>query len=214
MNPNWPSRVVVLGAVCAVILGPRASAAQTGAVSGNGSAALVTAAAVTQPFASATLPAAGGMADAELPSVSVPGTLSAEGLASITTGRLGQTRASVTSTAEAANVSLMDGLITARAVLAVAASFANGVTAASESNGSALLGLVVNGVNYGDAPVAPNTRVDLPGGGYVVLNEQVPGGDGVRTTSLTVNMIHAYVSSSAGAPVEVVVGSARSAASR
>ena len=214
MNPTWPSRFGALGAICAVILGPSGSAAQTGAVSGSGSAALVTAAAVTQPFASAALPAAGGMDDAELPSVSVPGTLSAEGLASITTGRVGQTRASVTSTAEAANVSVMGGLITAKSVVAISTSYANGVTAASESTGSALLGLVINGVNYEDAPVAPNTRVDLPGGGYVVLNEQVLAGDSIRTTSLTVNMIHAYLSGPAGASTEVVVGSARSAASR
>ena len=37
---------------------------------------------------------------------------------------------------------------------------------------------------------APNTRVDLPGVGYAVLNEQSLTGDGVTTSGITVNMIH------------------------
>ena len=42
---------------------------------------------------------------------------------------------------------------------------------------------IVNGVSVDDP--APNTRLDLPGVGYVVLNEQVPTSGGI-----TVNMIH------------------------
>ncbi|HMG17372.1 MAG TPA: choice-of-anchor P family protein, partial [Gemmatimonadales bacterium] len=35
-----------------------------------------------------------------------------------------------------------------------------------------------------------NTRMTLPGVGYVLLNEQRPSGDGVTTSGMTVNMIH------------------------
>jgi hypothetical protein len=168
-----------------------------------------------QQFATVGLPIAGGMADSELASVAVPSTLAADALASITAGQLDQTLVSATTTSQAANVNVLNGLITAQAVLAVATSYANGVTATSESNGSALVGLVVNGVNYADSPPAPNTQVSLPGVGYVVLNEQMPVGDGARSTGLTVNMIHVYLTDPAsGTPAgDIVVGMAKSAAS-
>ena len=47
---------------------------------------------------------------------------------------------------------------------------------------------MVNGVSVDDP--APNTTMALPGVGYVILNEQIPTGDGVTTAGMTVNMIH------------------------
>jgi len=198
-----------------VALAPARSAAQSGTLSAWGAAGTVTQGTGSQQFASALLPGSGGMADSALPSVTVPSTLSAEGLASITTGQLDQALVSATTTAEAAKVSVLDGLISADAVLAVATSYANGVAAASEADGSALVGLVVNDLSYGDVPPAPNTRVNLPGVGYVVLNEQIPTGDGVHTTGLMVNMIHVYLIDSVLGTLtgEIVVGAAQSAAS-
>ena len=195
-------------------LAPVRAVAQSGSVSGQGAAAAVTTASGAQQFALAALPTSGGMADSELASVAVPSTLSAAGLASITTGQLDQTLVSATTTAEAADVNVLNGLITAQAVLAVATSYANGVTATSESSGSTLLGLVINGVSYGDVSPDPNTQVSLPGVGYVVLNEQVPTGDGVHATGLTVNMIHVYLTDPVlGTPTgDIVVGTATSAA--
>ena len=193
----------------AVALAPARSAAQSGTLSARGAAATVTNGAGSQQFASALLPDSGGMADSTLPSVAVPSTLSAEGLASITTGQLDQVLVSATTTAEAAKVKVLDG------VLAVATSYANGVTASSEASGSALVGLVVNGLSYGDVAPAPNTRLDLPGVGYVVLNERIRTGDGVHSTGLTVNMIHVYlIDPNLGTVTgEIVVGAAQSAAS-
>ena len=189
-------------------------AAQAGSVSGSGSAAAVATTVSTQQFASAALPSAGGMTDSELASIAVLSTVSADGLASITTGQLDEALVSATTTAQAANVNVLNGLITADAVLAMATSYANGVTATSESDGSALVGLVVNGVSYADVPPDPNTQVDLPGVGYVVLNEQLSDGDGVHNTSLTVNMIHVYLTDPTGAPAgDIVIGTARSGAS-
>ena len=212
---RWLSGLLPLAVMCGFTLASARAEAQAGSVTGSGAAAVVTTTAGAQQFASVGLPSAGGMADSELASVAVPSTLSADGLASITTGHLDQTLVSTTTTAQAANVSVLSGLITAEAVLAVATSYANGITATSESNGSALVGLVINGVNYADAPPAPNTQVSLPGVGYVVLNEQILVGDGARNTGLTVNMIHVYLTDPAtGAPTgDIVVGMAKSAAS-
>src|SRR2546421_679538 len=87
--------------------------------------------------------------------------------------------------------------------------------AGSEAGGSMLLGVVVNGVPLAadDATPAPNTRTDLPGVGYVVLNEQTVTGDGVHSSSMTVNMIHVYVRDALTGVTtgEIVVGSAQSA---
>ena len=211
---TW-SRLRALAVMSAVALAPARSTAQSGTLSARGVAATVTTAMGPQQFASALLPGSGGMVDSALPSVAVPSTLSAEGLASITSGQLDQALVSATTTAEAAKVSVLDGLITADAVLAVATSYANGVVATSEASGSALVGLVVNGLSYGDAPPAPNTRLDLPGVGYVVLNERIRTGDGVHSTGLMVNMIHVYlIDPNLGTVTgEIVVGSAQSAAS-
>ena len=67
--------------------------------------------------------------------------------------------------------------------------------------------LTVNGtlVAGGDYTPAPNTQMTIPGG-YVVLNEQTTNGRG-KGLSVSVNMIHVYLSSGD----EIVVGAASSA---
>jgi hypothetical protein len=218
MTATTISRLSAIAIVSAFAAAPSWSAAQSGTLSARGAAATVTTAVGggAQQFAVAVLPGSGGKADSELPSVTVASTLTADGLTSITTGQLDQALVSATTTAEAANVNVLDGLITADAVLAVATSYANGAAATSESGGSTLVGLVINGSSYGDAAPAPNTRVTLSGVGYVVLNEQIPTGDGVHASGLTVNMIHVYLTDPIlGTPRgEIVVGAAQSAASR
>ena len=188
------------------------SSAWAQTMGGQASAAAVnTRAAGSQTFAGATLSPAGGVEQAEVDDASVMNTFGAAGLASITTGQIDQGRAFVTASAEAANVNVLNGLITAKAVLALATSYANGTTAASEADGSTLLNLVVAGVSYADGAPTPNTRVGLPGVGYVVLNEQVRSGDGVHSSSLTVNMIHVYLVDPVTGPAgEIIIGAARS----
>ena len=209
------STVGVLALVSGLAFAPGWAVGQTGGLAGQGAAAVVNTTTGTQQFAVAALPSSGGMVDSEQASVAVPSTLSASGLASIATGQVDQTLVSATTTAEAANVTILDGLITAQAVLAVATSYANGVAATSESDGSTLLGLVVNGVRYGDVSPAPNTQLTVPGVGYVVFNEQIVNGDGVHTAALTVNMIHVYLTDPVlGTPTgDIVVGAATSSAS-
>jgi len=206
--------LATLAALGGLVLTPALGKGQT--VSGTGAAATVNAAGTVQRFASATLPADGGMSNADLTAATLPNMLSANGLTSIATGQIDQALVSATTSAEAMDVSILNGLITAKAVVALATSYANGVTATSESDGSTLLELVVNGVSYGDATPPPNTRLNLPGVGYAVVNEQIPTGDGVRSTGLTVNMIHVYLIDplSGATTANIVVATAQTAASR
>lgn len=213
---KWAARLAALLVLSGLTVTPR------GAVWGQSVAGQATAASINTPvagsqlFAFALLPQVGGMQQTDADDATVPNTLDAGGLTSITTGQIDAGLVSVTATAEAADVNILNGLISAKAVLALATSYANGTTAASESNGSTLLSLVIGGVSYADGAPAPNIRVELPGVGYVVLNEQVMSGDGVHLTSLTVNMIHVYlVDQLTNAPAgEIVVGTAQSMATQ
>ena len=210
-SARWLIGLVALGAMSG--LAPDAArAAQTPIVSGQGYAAVVNLASGTQPFASATLPAEGGMIAADLDAAAVASTLSANTLNSITTGMADSAVGSAQTSAEAADVSILNGLITARQVLGVAASYVNQQAAGSGADGSALLDVVVNGVSFAATP-PPNTRIDLAGVGYVVLNEQTPTGNGVTTSGISVNMIHVVLRNALTGLTtgEIVVGSATSA---
>lgn len=153
------------------------------------------------------LPPGGGMVEAQVVSISVPGTLVSKTLTVMTSGAIGASTASAQSSSTVEQVDILNGLVTARLVVAMASSTGNGSTATSNAEGSTLLGLTVNGVSYGDVTPAPNTRIDIPGGS-VFLNEQIPGGDGVHSTALTVNMIHVVLSGTLSG--DVIVASAHS----
>jgi hypothetical protein len=107
------------------------------------------------------------------------------------------------SSATLGTVSILNGLITADGVVAMASSTGGDSNAA----GSSLANLVVNGVQMSDP--APNTRVELAGVGYAILNEQVTTSNGI-----TVNMIHVVLQQRVLAGYvttgEIVVGSASS----
>jgi len=76
------------------------------------------------------------------------------------------------------------------------------------------LSLVIAGIAYPDGAPAPNTRVELPGVGYAVLNEQIARGDGLQSAGITINMIHVYLLDpvSGAAAGEIVVSAATSTA--
>ncbi|HXI33103.1 MAG TPA: choice-of-anchor P family protein [Gemmatimonadales bacterium] len=172
--------------------------------------------AVTTPVTSMTSPVAqlpgdGSMATDNTPNVSVDGLAGADNLFTMATG--GDGSAESNSTLE--NVSLLNGLITANSVVALASSWLTNLGAGSNASGSQLDNLVVNGVSYSSG-VAPNTRVNLPGTGYVVLNEQQRTGDGINSSGITVNMIHVVlVNALTGAQTgDIIVGSATSQVSQ
>jgi len=97
-------------------------------------------------------------------------------------------------------------------VVGLAWSYVNQQGAGSGVDGSTLIGLVINGVPLDGLP-APNTRIGLPGVGYVVLNEQTPTGNGVTTSGITVHMIRVVLQNALTGLTtgEIVVGSASSA---
>ncbi len=155
----------------------------------------------------------GDMASAQADALNVGGALSSDFLNSTTSGAIGAAETGAQSVATVADISILGGLITAKEVIANATSSRTVDGASSNGNGSSVEDLVVNGVSVtvGDAAVAPNTRMDLPGVGYVVLNEQVPTGDGVTSSGLKVNMVHVYLQNLLGAVTgEIIVGSATS----
>jgi len=153
----------------------------------------------------AVLPAVSGTdgaeADAEGGAMSVAGALSSDFLNSITSGEIGAAEAGAQSTSSAASVNILNGLITADEVVANVMSSAGQSGAFSDAAGSTFTNLTVAGQSFsGDQAVAPNTNV------YVVLNEQIPTGDGVTSSGMTVNMIHVYLQSIMGGTVDALTG--------
>jgi len=154
------------------------------------------------------LPPDGGMVRDQVLQINVPGTVVSRTLTVITSGAIGESSASAQSSATVEALDILSGRVTARLVVAMSSSTANGSTATSNAAGSTLVGLTVNGVSLGDVTPPPNTRIELPGVGTVILNEQIPGGDGVHTTALTVNMIHVVLAGVVGG--DIIVASAHS----
>lgn len=143
---------------------------------------------------------ADGMAQNESAEVAVGSMVTAQNayaVASLSSDRL---LSNAVGNASLGTVVILDGLITATGVVAIATSTANG----SNVDGSSLSNLVVNGVAM--STPGPNTRVDLPDVGYVILNEQIS-----TRTGITVNMIHVVLDQNGryGAG-DIIVGSASS----
>lgn len=220
---HWVNRLAALGLVVGLVAGLTAA----GSAQSVGGQAYSTY--VNTPLGSsgqsplAVLPAVSGTdgaeADAEGSALNVVGALSSDFLNSITSGEIGAAEAGAQSTASAASVNILNGLITADEVVANVMSSVGQSGAFSNADGSTFTNLAIAGVGSlsGDQPVAPNTNVSLPGVGYVVLNEQIPTGDGVTSSGLTVNMIHVYLQSLVGGvggtlltTGEIIVGSATS----
>lgn len=209
-TPMLARTTLALGALTALVLAP--VSAQTTAA--RGVAAVVNTAGVQQQLASTTLPTYGGVNSSSLDVAGLPGVLSASTLNTITTGMLDTRTTTAQTSSELGAVQVLNGLIRADQVLAVASSYVNDAGAASDATGSMLLGLVVAGQSFGSTP-APNTRITLPGTGYVILNEQTVTGNGSTASGITVNMIHVVLTSVLGTKVgEIILGSATSSVSR
>ena len=89
--------------------------------------------------------------------------------------------------ATTSGVRLLDGLVTATAVRAASQTLRTATGYDRTSTGTTLTNLVVAGIPV-DASTPPNTRIELPGFGYVVVNQQVKW-----LQSLTVVGLHLYV---------------------
>lgn len=212
---HWVSRLAALGLVVALTAG----FATTGVAQVSGRAY---GAYASTPFGSvsrsplAVLPyvasSEGEVAHAESDGLSAGGVLSADFLNSITSGALDRAgeagAAGAQSVASLGNVNILNGVVTATGVIASATSTRTGGQAVSDAGGSSFSNLVVAGTQFtsDDGSVDPNTRMDLPGVGYVILNEQKATGDGVTSSGLTVNMIHVVTQSPILGLVGQVIG--------
>jgi hypothetical protein len=166
-------------------------------VGGTAYGTYVNALGVTTQSPVATLPSSGGMSVGDAETFGVPTAIDARWLTAVTTGAVDNPASSSQSTSELEAVSVLNGLVSADNVTAIASSYRNAAGAGSNADGSGFVNLVVNGVPI-TTDVAPNTRVELPGVGYAVLNEQEGSGDGVSSSGITVNMIHVYLQSVTG----------------
>jgi hypothetical protein len=157
------------------------------------------------------LPSDGGMVSERVLRIAVPNAAASSTLEVITTGSIGPNNASAQSSATVEQANLLNGVVTAKAVVAVSTSTANGSTATSTGEGSTLIGLSINGSPPVDVTPSPNTTIPIPGGA-VILNEQIFEGDGVHTRALTVNMIHVMLTDpvTQAITVDIIVSQAHS----
>lgn len=125
--------------------------------------------------------------------------------------------AQVRNTSTIKGLSALDGAITADAIKAVSNTSAGKRAIKGSSEGSTLLNLRIAGKSIG-ANVAPNTRVNLPGVGYVLLKSVKKGGNGKSFGTTTVEMLTIVVTknNTFALPVgsRIVVAHARSGFSR
>jgi len=166
-----------VGLVLPLTWAPRAVMAQ-GTATCSSYGVGVTTATVNQLLASAVVSAGELMAQDQAGDVAVPGLVTAQNVFAIANGG-GDDGSDAVSSATLGAVNILNGLITADGVVAMATSTVGNANA----DGSSLANLVVNGVQVDDP--APNTRMNLEGVGYVVLNERIPTSGGIK-----VNMIH------------------------
>ena len=131
------------------------------------------------------LPPSGGALEASLLEANVSGLLTAEVLHASTVGQGKESN----SEASVANVSLtVGGNAIAADFLAARARAACGGSGPVTSGSSEIAVLTVNGQTVA-VTGAPNQRVDLPLGGYVIINEQTSA----RAGDITVNAVHVSI---------------------
>jgi len=154
----------------------------------------------------AVLAPTGGMLGASVTSFTQPGVVSTDTLTADTNGTTSPTMASSDATARVENLDLLGGLVTAALIQSVSSSTCDGSSATSTAANTMFANLVVNGTAQSATP-PPNTVVGVPGVATVTLNEQIAGGNGTSSSSLTVNAIHVVLAAGLG---EAVAGSAAS----
>ncbi len=179
-------------------------------VSGQALGAAVRTPATNLQSGQVTLPSEGGFVAADVDALSAPEVM-VDALTTMTSGATDTQASTAQSTAHLENVNVLNGVITAETVIAATSSWVSGA-AGWNAEGSSFTNLTVNGVplGSGDYLPAPNTRVDLLGVGYAVLNEQIASG----ASGITVNMIHVVLRNALTGLTtgEIIVASASSSA--
>jgi len=142
-----------------------------------------------------SIPATGGLDHQDLDEVTIGSAVSAGASESESGGGLSATTSTASSFAQAAGVCLgptTGCTINATLVKSQSNSTADESGASSNDDGTELVGLVVMGTPVSANP-PPNTVIELPGIGFVILNEQVSDAPATGHTGLTVRAIHAFV---------------------
>jgi hypothetical protein len=131
----------------------------------------------------------------------------------VTTQR-GTSQISAQAISNVQGVSILNGLITVGQIITEANSVGTANGASSNDTGSKIVGLSITGLSPINYLPKPNTRIQIPGVGYIVLNEQVGPYNGPNSTSLSINMIHVHITSTTIpgvlANTDIVVGNANS----
>jgi len=121
------------------------------------------------------IPPNGGLDGQDLDSVSIPGAVSASTSQTQSTGTLAATTSTASSFAQVEGVCVLSGPsgcgISATLVKSQSNSAAANSGASSNPNGTQLVGLAVLGTPINSTP-PPNTTIELPDIGFVILNEQ------------------------------------------
>lgn len=174
------------------------------------------------PIAPVSLPPEGGLVTDQADSRSLEAAgiqfFSTGIVTNTTSGTVGATSAHAEGTSTVDGLNILAGLITADSITSRSASDGNGTTASSSAAGTVIDGLVVGGTPVDDQGVPPNTTipingilsviagllpVNVPVSGTIVLNSQTFGGDGVRTSSLTVTGIQGTISGAVAGVVSI-----------
>lgn len=144
-----------------------------------------------------TIPATGGRDYQDLDEVDIGTTASADTFVTESSGALSATASTASSYAQAENVCLLRTsnvcTISATLIRSQSNSSADASRAASNENGTHLIGLVVGSQTFSSAP-PPNTVITLPGIGFVILNEQFADAPAEGHSGLTVRAIRIVVS--------------------
>jgi hypothetical protein len=135
--------------------------------------------------------------------VEVPKVLTASAVTSTTTATVSATSADVTTTNEVAGVNLFDGLITADVIKVTAHSKKVDGTFTRDMR-LEFVNLKVNG-NSIPADVGPNTTIEVPGLGKVVINEQIQTFNANRVRGIYIKLLEPRGGLQTGAEVEVAV---------
>jgi len=128
-----------------------------------------------------SIPSTGGSDHQNLDEVTIGSAVSAGASVSDSSGALGPTGSTASSFAEATGVCLLPAAtgctISATLVKSQSNSAADASGASSDDDETALVDVVVMGTPVSAAP-PPNTVIELPGIGFVILNEQICDNDG------------------------------------
>ena len=185
-----PARVLLLPLTLALLLGVVVKANSSPPDGVRGAASGATVASGKTKVAAApqvVLPGGGGAVFTEAPAINVPDVVSTGALSAISNGAFGATDTSSQSLATIEDVNLLNGRVRADLIVAIASSAGDGAAAASNSAGSEVVNLVVDGVPKGNVS---GTNVGIPiAGGTVIVNEQTLGGDGSSTSDIGVNAL-------------------------